>query len=69
MTVGGGRRGVDLKGGNRYMVTARARNFVGWSGFSNTTGFTTSKIYCYFQCNHIIIWTIAGMTRMWTPGY
>ena len=47
MTVGGGRRGVDLKGGNRYMVTARARNFVCWSGFSNATGFTTSKrIYC-----------------------
>ena len=46
VTVGGDRDIVDLKGGNRYMVTARARNFVGWSCFSNTTGFTTSKMYC-----------------------
>ena len=47
VTVGGDSDVVDLKGGNRYMVTARARNFVCWSGISNATGFTTSKrIYC-----------------------
>ena len=46
MTVGGDNDVVDLKGGNRYVVTARARNFVGWSHFSNATSFTTSKIYC-----------------------